>query len=217
MHYTNAQCRMLHFRNWKWEKDKVLCLTSYPACRNSSQRDGSGLENSGPGSPRRRCLHHGPQGCCCHAGLCSWCHGGLSTSHSWSQTGSDFPRRRWESAEAGAGETGWDGSRAGSLFSAFSARQVTISAAGLKAHLVFVSDNNSSVIKLTPSSVTAKTILQDSAGCHNKNLLAVPQLMRLLCTSTDSLVAGIFSCCNLIISTLSQFIQGHPYESNTVF
>lgn len=82
----------------------IVSLTSDSVCRNSSQRDSSGPENTGPGSPRCCCLHHRPHGCCWHAGLSSRCYGGLSASYSWGQAGTYFPRRRRESAEAGAGE-----------------------------------------------------------------------------------------------------------------
>lgn len=137
-----------------------------PVCRNRSQGDGSGPENSGAGGPRRRCLHHGPQSCCRYAGLGSWRYGRLSTSHSWGQGGTDFPRRCRESAEAGAGET-------------------FRTARGVRRLLVLQAARLSSSFCQTaapvPQKLTTSNVLQqNSAGCQNRNILTTCESMRIL-------------------------------------
>lgn len=81
------------------DKRSSLC------CRNRCQGNGPGPQDLGAGGSRSRCLHHGPQGRCSHAGFGSQRDGGLGAADTRGQRGTDFPRRRREPTKAGAGET----------------------------------------------------------------------------------------------------------------
>lgn len=175
----------------------VFTYPLVPVCRDSSQGNGSGPENSGPGGPRRRCLHHRPQGCSCHVGLGPWRYGGLSASHSRGQAGTDFPRRRREPAEAGTGEMVQHSSAGWSLFFFF-----------LRSSVLFNTHGWSAQSKLHPSvrlwhlcqqanttNVTTETTLQSFLKDVKTEIYLQLASLRRLFAGAESLLIEVWTLC----------------------